>query len=1233
MRTHAQAVVIGGGLVGCSILYHLAKLGWRDVVLLERSELTSGSTWHAAANIHGLHDVTNISRLQHYTMGLYKELEAETGQGCGIFQPGSLYLAQTAAREHQLRIQAAKARRYGMNFHEIGRHEAERLHPLVNFDGIRCIMYEPDGGNVDPSGVTHAYAAGARRMGAEIHRFTPVTGTEAQPGGGWIVRTDAGEIRTVWVVNAAGLWAREVGRMAGIELPLIPTEHQYFVTETIPEIAALGRRLPSVADRDGEYYLRQEGLGLLIGAYEKEMKFWAEEGTPPGFGHELFADDLDRIEANMMRAIDRVAAVGEAGIKRVINGPMIWSPDSSALFGPVPELAGYFCCNGIIPGFSQSGGLGKLAAEWMIEGEPSLDLFGWDLARYGHWADRAFTKARVRDQYSHRFKIHFPNEEREAGRPVRTRPAYDMQKRIGGIFGLNYGWEHPLWFAAEGEPDHETYGFTRQNWWAPVGREVRMLRAAAGIIDISNFAKYAVKGPGAEAWLNAVFANRMPIRAGRSCLTPLIGARGGIAGDFTVTRLDDEEFLVVGSGMAERFHHRFFKAVPLPEGTTFESQTEALCGFNVAGPKSRDLLAELTDADLSDTAFPFMRSARIVVAGVRTVAIRVSFTGDLGWELHCAAQDQCTLYTALLEAGRAVGVAPVGSRALMSLRVEKGYGSWGRDYSPEYWPQECGLARLIRPDKDFLNKAAWQQIADLPPREVMTMLEIDAADADASGAEPVFLTDGTPAGQVSSGAYGYSVGKSLAIAYLKAGLVRPGEAVHVAILGRDHTARVLARPPFDPDGHRLRGMVPVQEMAAIDDLIGDIRSRFAHVDTCPFEGPRIYFENAGGALHLKSVIETSAAYAGYPDNQGRDNPASGALMAAISKGRADMRAFLNAPGGEIFTGESGTEVLFRLIRTAALSAGEGGVMLGSTLEHPASRSAMAHWAEATGRPHVLAVHGNATGTVDLAAYNAVITPDVRVATIVQTSPVTGMAVDVASVAAAIRARAPDAFIIVDGIQHASHGHIDCAAYGVDGYAVSPYKVFSRHGYGFGWASDRVTACPKEQIVGGAPANWELGTRDAGAYATFSDVVDYFDWLGTHFTDSPDRRHRIEAAAAAIHNHEAALMQAMLHGTGNRRGLADMPGVTVIGGPGTEGREGVVSLVLDKMPSAQLVTFLRGRGIRVHIRNDDHYCGNILHPLGLDTCVRVSVCHYNTRAEVATFLDTMEDAAGSADGEA
>ena len=805
VKTHAQAVVIGGGVIGCSILYHLTKLGWSDVVLLERDELTSGSTWHAAANIHGLHDSTNISRIQHYTMNLYKELEAETGQSCGIFQPGSLYLAQTENRSHQLQLQAAKANLYGMNFSEVKREQAEILHPLVNYDGIRTIMWEPDGGNVDPSGVTAAYAAGAKQKGAEIYRFTPVTATRQLKDGNWLVETPKGNISSEWIINAAGLWGREVARLAGFELPLQPTEHQYFVTDTISEISNVDHRLPSVADRDGEYYLRQEGKGLLVGAYERDVRFWAEEETPAGFGHELFEDDLERIEENMMRAIERIPAVGEVGIKRVINGPMIWSPDSNVLFGPVPELKNYFCCNGIIPGFSQSGGMGLLAAEWIIQGETNYDMFAWDIARFGSWAGKEFTKSRVGDQYAHRFSIHFPNEERAAGRPVRTRPVYDLQKEMGAVMGLNYGWEHPLWFANQpGVVD--TNGFSRQNWFEPVGKECVMLRAKAGIIDISNFAKYVVSGENACEWLDAVFANKMPTEVGRSCLTPLISVRGGLAGDFTVTLLEKDEYWILGSGMAERYHKRFFNAVKLPKGVTFESRTDAFCGFNVAGPKSREILQRLTNSSLETKEFPFMRSKSIELAGIQVVAMRVSFTGDLGWEVHCKTEDQRALYIALLETAKEYEAGPVGSRALMSMRIEKGYGSWSREYSPEYWPHEQGMERLCNMDKNFLNKLALKEVLAKEPREKMVLLHLDhdgvsASNADATGGEPIFK-NGKGVGRVTSGTYGYTVDMSLALAMLKD--INPGDRVDVMVLGRPHKATVLPEPPFDPKGERLR---------------------------------------------------------------------------------------------------------------------------------------------------------------------------------------------------------------------------------------------------------------------------------------------------------------------------------------------------------------------------------------------------------------------------------------------
>jgi len=805
MKTHAQAVVIGGGLIGCSILYHLAKLGWKDVILLERDELTSGSTWHAAAGLHGLHDNNNISKLQYYTMKLYKDLEVETGQGCGVFQPGALYLAQTEEREHQLRIQAAKARYFQADFYELSIAEAQAKNPFVNFDGIRCVMFEPDGGNVDPSGVTQAYAAGARQMGAAIHRFCPVTGTVQQPDGSWIVETPNGNIHTQWVINAAGLWAREVAAMAGFKLPLQPTEHQYFVTESIPEIEALDYRLPSVSDRDDEYYMRQEGNGLLIGAYEKNPKFWAENGTPQGFGHELFADDLDRIMDNVMRAMDRVPMAANAGVKRVINGPMIWSPDSAALYGPVPELQNYFCCTGIIPGFSQSGGLGLMTAQWIVEGEPEFDMFPWDLARFGHWADKKFTMEKVADQYSKRFAIHFPFEERDAGRMTRTRPIYQKQKEMGAVFGLNYGWEHPVWYAGKGKVGSETYGFTRQPWFEEVRRECTSLRKGVGIIDVSNFGKYRIKGAGAADWIDQVIANNVPKEIGRSCLTPMLGVRGGIAGDFTVTKLAEYEFFMVGSGIGERYHQRHFQMVDLPEGTTFETITDDYCGFNVAGPKSRELLARLTQADLSNESWNFMHSRQISVAGIDAIAIRVSYTGDLGWELYVLERDQEKLWDALLETGEDLGVIPIGGRSLGSLRIEKGYGSWSREYSPEYWPQEVGFDRLVKMDKPkFLGREAYAKNKDTPPRELLVSMVVEATNADASGGEPIFLSDGTPVGRVSSGAYGFSIEKSVALCFLKTEHVQPGAEFDIAILGKPHRAKLLDGPAFDPKGERLR---------------------------------------------------------------------------------------------------------------------------------------------------------------------------------------------------------------------------------------------------------------------------------------------------------------------------------------------------------------------------------------------------------------------------------------------
>ncbi len=808
MKSHAQVVVIGGGLVGCSILYHLTKLGHTDVVLLERDELTSGSTWHAAAGIHGLHDNNNISRLQYYTMNLYKELEAETGQSCGIHQPGSIYLACTQERVHQLQLQASKAFAFNAEFYEISPKEILDLHPLLNIDNVKCAMYEPLGGHVDPSGVTHAYAQGARKNGGEINRFTPVIETNPRSDGSWDVITPQGNIHAEAVVNAAGLWGREVAKLAGVELPLIPMEHQYFVTEEIPEIAALDRELPLVADRDKEYYLRQEGKGLLVGAYEQDGRFWAEDGTPLDFGHDLLQEDLNRIVDNVMRACDRVPVLTDAGVKKVINGPMIWSPDSSALLGPVRGLRNYYVCTGIIPGFSQSAGLGKTLAEWIVYGEPELDMFAWDVCRFGAWANKKYTRARALDSYSSRFRIHFPNEERDAGRPIKRRPVYDLQKSLGGVFGLSYGWEHPHWYATDGVVQEDEFSFERPCWFGIMAQEVNALRSSVGVVDTSNFAKYEITGVNAVEWLDKIIANHVPKEIGRTCLAPLLSLRGGLAGDFTVARLGEERLFMIGSGIAEDYHLRLFEQFLPAQGVNFSCVTDDMAGFNLAGPNARKVFEKLTGQDFSNENLRFMRNSVITIDDYEAIVLRVSFTGDLGFEIYVAEENQLALYQAILKLGEEYGIRPVGSRALGSMRIEKGYGSWSREYSPEWYPTESGLAPLVKTDKpQFHGKEAYMKVKDLPTRQMLCNFSIESEPgdkgADAWGGEAIFK-DGEYAGRITSGSYSFAFNTSVALGYVNTPQLDPGGEYDVAILGKPHKAKLLTEPLFDPKGEKLR---------------------------------------------------------------------------------------------------------------------------------------------------------------------------------------------------------------------------------------------------------------------------------------------------------------------------------------------------------------------------------------------------------------------------------------------
>ncbi|MBC6440663.1 MAG: GcvT family protein [Rhodospirillales bacterium] len=806
MKSHARVVVIGGGVLGCSIAYHLTKAGCDDVVLLERAELTAGSTWHAAANIHAMHGNASLARLQDYTIRIYDRLEEETGQSVGLHRCGGLYLATSEERFDELKIQRARARYLNQEFEIIGPDEIAKLNPLVNMERVIGGMWGDSDGHVDPSGVTQAFARGARMGGAVIERECPVTGLAQRADGGWDVTTPKGNMVAEFVVNAAGLWAREVGALAGYSLPLVPMEHQYIVTESVPEIQGLEKEMPLTRDQDGEFYMRQERDGLLLGCYERHGVHWAVDGTPLDFGMQLFPDDIGRMERNMEAAIAIVPCFGNAGIKRVVNGPMIWSPDAAALVGPMPHMTNHFVACGMIPGFSQSAGVGWALAAWILEGEPPVDMMPLDVTRFGDWATRGYTLARTAENYGKRFAIAYPGEEREAGRPLKTPPIYDLLKAEGAVFGAGFGFERPLWFASNGEEPRDILTFRRPNWFDAVGRECRALRTGVGMMEISGFAKYEIEGPGAEAFLDHVLACKLPKKDGRTVLAPMLNRNGGIIGDFTVTRLGEGRYYLVGAGAAESFHLRHFADHMPDDGSVdLRSVTLSRAGLAISGPNARTLLSRLTDEDVSNETFKFLTTRDMELASVPCRVMRIAFTGDLGYELHMPSEYQRTLYHALCAGGEDLGLTLCGARALDSLRLEKGYGRWGTEFTADTTPQEAGMDRFVAMDKgDFIGREALIRAGNEGPRYRMATMVIDADGADCWGNEPV-LQDGKLVGVVSSGGYGHHVNRSIAMVYLDPDLADDASGLTVEILGEMRSAAIASEAPFDPENARLRG--------------------------------------------------------------------------------------------------------------------------------------------------------------------------------------------------------------------------------------------------------------------------------------------------------------------------------------------------------------------------------------------------------------------------------------------
>ena len=805
MKSHVRVAVIGGGVVGCSVLYHLTKFGWSDVVLIERSELTSGSTWHAAGGFHTLNADTNMAALQGYTIQLYKELEELSGQSCGLHHVGGLTLASSPERLDFLKAERAKHRYMGLETQIVGPEQIRELSPVTNTEGLLGALYDPLDGHLDPSGTTQAYAKAARQQGAEIYLRNKVEALNPRADGSWEVVTEQGTIVAEYVVNAAGLWAREVGEMVGVYLPLHPMEHQYLVTDDIAQVYERGRELPHCMDPQGESYLRQEGRGLVIGFYEQACEPWAVEGTSWNFGQELLPDKLERIGESLEIAYHRYPVLETAGVKRIINGPFTFAPDGNPLVGPVPGLRNYWAACAVMAGFSQGGGVGLTLAEWMVEGEPSRDVFAMDVARFGDYCTKPYTRAKVRENYQRRFAISYPNEELPAGRPLLTTPVYGLWKAKRAVFGQGYGMEAVNYFAGDGEPTFETPSFRRSNAFDRVGEECRAVRTAVGVNEIHNFGKYEVEGPGAEAWLDTIMAGRVP-RQGRISLTPMLSPRGRLIGDFTVSRLAPERFQLTASYNAQAYHLRWFWQHLPDNGVEIRNITLERIGLQIAGPRARDLLARLTSADVSNEAFPFMSVRAMPVGLCEALVQRVTYTGDLGYEIYVPAAHQVALLTAIEEAGADLGLRPFGMRAMMSLRLEKSFGSWLREYKPDFGPAETGLDRFVSYNKpaEFIGKAAaLKEKAEGPAKQLCTFV-VEAGDADVWADEPIWRDDAV-VGFVTSGGYAHYVEKSVALGFLPSDMVADGQEVEIEILGERRPARVIGQPLFDPEAKRMRG--------------------------------------------------------------------------------------------------------------------------------------------------------------------------------------------------------------------------------------------------------------------------------------------------------------------------------------------------------------------------------------------------------------------------------------------
>jgi glycine cleavage system T protein len=801
VRDRARVVVIGGGVGGCAILYWLTKLGWDDVVLVERADLTSGSTFHSAGLVGQLRGSLSLTKMMMSSVDLYRTLGEEVGLETGWHEVGSLRLASSEERMEEIARQAGWAKTFGLPLELISADEAQRLFPPLSTDGVLGAAYLPTDGYIDPSQLTFALAEGARRGGAEIATNTRVTGIDVAENRVRAVETDEGHIETEIAVDAGGIFAAEIGTLAGVVVPIVPMAHEYLITRP----AGLPLELPTMRDPSLLVYFRGESGGLVMGGYERSPAPWGLDGIPPDFNGKLLEEDWERFEELMQNAVVRVPALAEAEVVRLVNGPEAFTPDGEFILGPT-DVRGFWVAAGFCAhGLAGAGGMGKLVAEWIVEGLPSLDVWEMDSRRFGaHYASRDYTLARATEVYATYYDVKYPGHEREAGRPLRLSPAYARLQELGGSFGEKSGWERPNWFEPNAERGDESLrprGWAGRHWSPAIGVEHRAVRETAALFDETSFAKIEVSGRGAAGFLERLCDNRVARDVGAITYTSMLNARGGIECDFTVTRLAEDRFRIV-TGTAFGRHDLAWIASRAPADVSVDDVTSRFACLGIWGPKTRDILQTLTATALRTEAFPYMRARELTVGSVPCLGLRVTYVGELGWELYCATEFGLALWDTIWEAGRDHGLVAGGYRAIDSCRLEKGYRVWGADITPEDTPYEAGLGFAVKLDKgDFIGRDAL--LGKQEPDRKLACLVLDDPRSVALGSEPVRV-DGRLVGRVTSGGYGYTVERSIAYAYLPTEDANVGTRIEVEIFGAWVGGEVAAEPLYDPAGSHLR---------------------------------------------------------------------------------------------------------------------------------------------------------------------------------------------------------------------------------------------------------------------------------------------------------------------------------------------------------------------------------------------------------------------------------------------